>query len=118
MSSNFLQFGPRILLCYSCACKENNVFRKRKALPGLLLLETTTSGNRELQAGGREHGEAWCRNADTSFYFSVFSRAVARVDLTTYGLVGSMTGHMTGLQEKRGERERKQEKEEEECLRV
>lgn len=51
---------------------------------------------------GREHGEAWCRNADTSFYFSVFSRAVGRVDLTTYGLVRSMTGHMTALQEKGG----------------
>lgn len=56
--------------------------------------------------GGRQgaEGNACWRNADTRFFFffsiSLSSRdrsAAARVDLTTYGMVGSMTVHMTGL---------------------
>lgn len=54
-------------------------------------------------------GNTCCRNADTSFFFVFFltppsSRdlcTAAGVDLTTYGMVGSMTGHMTGLKERR-----------------
>lgn len=52
--------------------------------------------------GGREgaKGNTWRRNADTTFFpstppSSCDRSAAARVDLTTYGMVGSMSGHMT-----------------------
>lgn len=48
-------------------------------------------------------GNTCCRNADTRFFLFFIPPSsrdlstAATEDLTTYGVVGSMTGHMTGL---------------------
>lgn len=79
-------------------------FRGRKRL--LPETETTTSRTGALlqawEGGGAQGTHAAEMLTEVFFFIPPSSRdlsAAARLGLTTYGMVGSMNGHMTGLQE-------------------